>query len=153
MGFLGFRAVIPGFLVFALPIRNALGISSAQFAFVVGAAWAIGNVSALVAGWLADRYGGRQLVLLGGLISCLGFGAVAYVDDYWHLVLAYSVVAAIGRGIGIVPNLMTAGVNALCTPGSSEDYLQTSLGRLTKTDGSTRWGAAVKAAYDVGCAG
>ena len=107
MGFLGFGAVIPGFLVFALPIRNALDISSAQFAFVVGAAWAIGNVAALVAGWLADRYGGRQLVLLGGLISCIGFGAVAYIDDYWQLVLAYSVVAAIGRGIGIVPNLMT----------------------------------------------
>lgn len=107
MGFLGFGALIPGFLVFALPIRGELGISSGQFAFVVGAAWAVGNVAALGAGWLADRYGGRRLILVGGLLCCVGFGGVAGVKAYWQLLLLYSGVAAIGRGIGIVPNLMT----------------------------------------------
>ena len=107
MGFLGFGAIIPGFLIFSAPIRANLDISNAQFSFVVGAAWAIGNVASLVAGWMADRYGGRRLVLAGGLISCVGFAAVSFVGAYWQLVLAYSVVAAIGRGIGIVPNLMT----------------------------------------------
>ena len=106
-GFLGFGAMIPGFLVFAAPIGEQLGIDSARFAFVVGAAWAVGNVAALGAGWLADRYGGRRLVLIGGLLSCAGFAAVAGVNSYWQLVLAYSGLAAIGRGIGIVPNLMT----------------------------------------------
>ena len=106
-GFLGFGAMIPGFLVFAAPIGAELGVDPARFAFVVGAAWAVGNVAALGAGWLADRYGGRPLVLIGGLLSCAGFAAVAGVNSYWQLVLAYSGVAAIGRGIGIVPNLMT----------------------------------------------
>ena len=69
LGFLGFGALIPGFLVFATPIRGALGISSAQFAFVVGAAWAVGNVASLGAGWLADRYGAR--VLVGGSGCCV----------------------------------------------------------------------------------
>ena len=107
IGFLGFGAIIPGFLVFAAPIGAELGIDEARFAFVVGAAWAVGNVAALGAGWLADRYGGRKLVLIGGLLSCAGFAAVAGVNSYWQLVLAYSGIAAIGRGIGIVPNLMT----------------------------------------------
>ena len=107
MGFLGFGAIIPGFLVFALPIRGELDISSAQFAFVVGAAWAVGNVASLGAGWLADRYGGRRLVLIGGLLSCAGFGAVSSVNSYWQLLLAYAGVSAVGRGIGVVPNLMT----------------------------------------------
>ena len=107
MGFLGFGAIIPGFLIFSPSIREALDISNAEFSFVVGAAWGIGNVASLIAGWLADRYGGRQLVLVGGLVSCVGFAAVSFVDAYWQLVVAYSVVAAIGRGIGIVPNLMT----------------------------------------------
>ena len=107
LGFLGFGALIPGFLVFALPIRGELGISSAQFAFAVGAAWAVGNVASLAAGWLADRYGGRRLILVGGLLCCVGFGAVAGVREYWQLMLLYSGVAAIGRGIGVVPNLMT----------------------------------------------
>lgn len=107
LGFLGFGALIPGFLVFATPIRAELGISTAQFAFVVGAAWAVGNVASLGAGWLADRYGGRMLVLAGGLLCCLGFAAVAGVGSYWQLLLLYSGVAALGRGIGVAPNLMT----------------------------------------------
>ena len=106
-GFLGFGAMIPGFLVFAVPIGEELGIDPARFAFVVGAAWAVGNLAALGAGWLADQYGGRQLVLIGGLLSCAGYAAVAGVSSYWQLVLVYSGIAAIGRGIGIVPNLMT----------------------------------------------
>ena len=107
LGFLGFGALIPGFLVFATPIKGELGISSAQFAFVVGAAWAVGNVASLLAGWLADRYGGRVLVLAGGLLCCVGFAAVAGVNSYWQLLVMYSGVAALGRGIGVAPNLMT----------------------------------------------
>lgn len=107
VGFLGFGAIIPGFLVFAPVLQEELGIAAGQFAFVVGAAWAVGNVASLGAGWLADRYGGRRLVLIGGLLSCAGFAAVAGVSSYWQLVLAYSGISAIGRGIGIVPNLMT----------------------------------------------
>ncbi len=107
LGFLGFGALIPGFLVFSTPIRGELGINSAQFAFVVGAAWAVGNVASLGAGWLADRYGGRMLVLAGGLLCCIGFAAVAGVESYWQLVLLYSGVSALGRGIGVAPNLMT----------------------------------------------
>ncbi len=107
VGFLGFGAIIPGFLVFAPVLQAELGIAAGQFAFVVGAAWAVGNVASLGAGWLADRYGGRRLVLIGGLLSCAGFAAVAGVSSYWQLVLAYSGISAIGRGIGIVPNLMT----------------------------------------------
>ena len=106
-GFLGFGAIIPGFLVFAVSIGEELGTDPARFAFLVGAAWAVGNVAALGAGWLADRYRGRQLVLIGGLLSCAGFASVAGVNAYWQLVLAYSGLAAIGRGIGIVLNLMT----------------------------------------------
>ena len=107
LGFLGFGALIPGFLVFATPIRGELGITSAQFAFVVGAAWAVGNVASLGAGWLADRYGGRRLVMVGGLICCTGFAAVSGVNEYWQLLLLYSGLSALGRGIGVVPNLMT----------------------------------------------
>ena len=107
LGFLGFGAIIPGFLVFATPLKAELGISAAQFAFVVGSAWAVGNLASLGAGWLADRYGGRILVLLGGTLCCAGFASVAGAGSYWQLLLLYSGVSALGRGIGVVPNLMT----------------------------------------------
>ena len=46
-------------------------------------------------------------MLAGGLLCCVGFAAVAGVGSYWQLLLLYSGVAALGRGIGVVPNLMT----------------------------------------------
>ena len=107
MGFLGFGAIIPGFLVFAGAIRQELGISAAQFAFAVGASWTVGNAAAPAAGWLADRYGGRRLVGIGGILAGIGFAAIAGAGAYWQLLALYSVATAIGRGVGIVPNLMT----------------------------------------------
>lgn len=107
LGFFAFGVVIPGYLAFSVPIRDELGLTSGQSAFVVGAAWGVGDVTSLAAGWLADRYGARRLILVGGLLSGLGFAALAFADSFWAIVAFYSVVASIGRGLGIFPNLMT----------------------------------------------
>ena len=107
LGFFAFGVVIPGFLAFSVPIRAELGLSSAQSAFVVGAAWGIGDITSVVAGWLADRYGARRLVLVGGLLCGAGFAALALAHSFWGVLLAYTVVASVGRGLGIFPTLMT----------------------------------------------
>ncbi len=107
LGFMAFGVVIPGYLAFSVPIKAELGLSSGQSAFVVGAAWGIGDISSLVAGWLADRHGARRLVLIGGLLCGAGFIAMGFADSFWSVVLSYSVVASLGRGLGIFPTLMT----------------------------------------------
>ena len=107
LGFFAFGVVIPGYLAFSVAIRDELGLTSGQSAFVVGAAWGVGDVTSLAAGWLADRYGARRLVLAGGLLSGLGFAALGFADSFWTIVAAYSIVASLGRGLGIFPNLMT----------------------------------------------
>ena len=107
LGFCAFGVVIPGYLAFSVPIRAELNLSSGQSAFIVGAAWGVGDITSLVAGWLADRYGARRLVLAGGLLCGIGFAALGLVNSFWAIVLAYSVTASVGRGLGIFPTLMT----------------------------------------------
>ncbi len=107
LGFVAFGVVIPGFLAFSVPVRAELGLSSAQSALIVGAAWGIGDITSVVAGWLADRYGARRLVLVGGLLCGAGFAALALANSFLGILLAYTVVASVGRGMGIFPTLMT----------------------------------------------
>ena len=107
LGFFAFGVVIPGYLAFSVLIRDELGLTSGQSAFVVGAAWGVGDVTSLVAGWLADRYGARRLILAGGLLSGLGFAALGFAESFWAIVAVYSVGASVGRGLGIFPTLMT----------------------------------------------
>ena len=107
LGFCAFGVVIPGYLAFSVPIRAELELSSGQSAFIVGAAWGIGDITSLLAGWLADRYGARRLVLAGGLLCGIGFAGLALADSFWTIVLAYTICASVGRGLGIFPTLMT----------------------------------------------
>lgn len=107
LGFFAFGVVIPGYLAFSVSIRDELGLSSGQSAFIVGAAWGIGDITSLAAGWLADRYGARRLVLIGGLLCGIGFAALGFADSFWAIVAAYTVTASLGRGLGIFPTLMT----------------------------------------------
>lgn len=108
LGFCAFGVVIPGFLAFSVPVRAELGLSAAQTAFIVGAAWGVGDIATLLAGWLADRYGARRLILAGGLLCGAGFAAMGLAGSFRGIVLAYSVAAAAGRGLGVFPTLMTA---------------------------------------------
>ena len=107
LGFCAFGVVIPGYLAFSVPVRAELGVSSGQSAFIVGAAWGVGDITSLAAGWLADRYGARRLVLIGGILCGVGFAALGLANSFWTIVLAYSVTASVGRGLGIFPTLMT----------------------------------------------
>ena len=108
LGFFAFGVVIPGFLAFSVPVADELGLSAAQTAFVVGAAWGVGDITTLLSGWLADRYGARRLVLAGGLLCGAGFAAMGLAGSFRGIVLAYSAMASAGRGLGIFPTLMTA---------------------------------------------
>ena len=107
LGFFAFGVAIPGYMAFSVPIRAELGLTSGQSAFVVGAAWGVGDVTSLAAGWLADRYGARRLILAGGLLTGLGFAALGFAESFWAIVVVYPIIASIGRGLGIFPNLMT----------------------------------------------
>ena len=107
LGFVAFGVVIPGYLAFSVAVSAELGLTSGQSAFIVGAAWGVGDITSLAAGWLADRYGARRLILIGGLLAGIGFAAMGLAHSFWAIVLAYTFTASLGRGLGIFPTLMT----------------------------------------------
>jgi sugar phosphate permease len=106
-GFFGVGTVITGFLVLFLPIREELHLSSASMSLVIGLAWAISGVLAPVSGWMCDKFGTRRLVLIGGLVTGLGMILLSFSTSFWHLLLLYSGVVAIGRLGAVSPTLMT----------------------------------------------
>ena len=107
LGFVAFGVAIPGYLALSVPVRAELGLTSGQSAFIAGAAWGVGDVTSLAAGWLADRYGARRLVLAGGLLCGVGFAAMGLAHSFWTIALTYTALTSVGRGLGIFPTLMT----------------------------------------------
>jgi MFS family permease len=55
-------------------------------------------------GWLADRIGGRRLILMGAVVLSLALGLVSMVNQPWQLYLTFGFLTAIGvAGAGWVP--------------------------------------------------
>src|SRR5215471_7502796 len=59
--------------VFLKPLSADLGISRGTFSLIRSGEILIGAAAAPVVGTLMDRYGGRWLMAIGGLISGAGF--------------------------------------------------------------------------------
>jgi MFS family permease len=58
-------------------------------------------------GWLAGRVGARRLILVGGCLLGAGLLLAGQVQAWWHLYLAFGVVAALGTGLsGWIPSVL-----------------------------------------------
>ena len=60
-----------------------------------------------VAGWLGDRYGPRNMMILGGLAYCGVMVLVAFISAPWHLLLSFGILRGAVQAIFMVP-LMAA---------------------------------------------
>ena len=90
-----------GFSVFFIPFREALGLSSAQTAFVLSAAKLQGGLEGPLAGWLIDRFGSHRMQTVGAAITGVGFILLGlFVHDYLTLILAYLAVISVGFNMG-----------------------------------------------------
>ncbi|MFH1775376.1 MAG: MFS transporter [Chloroflexota bacterium] len=57
-----------------------------------------------VVGWSIARFGARRNLLLGNLLIVLGLVAFSFVDEVWHVYLAYGVLGGVGLGFaGLYP--------------------------------------------------
>jgi MFS family permease len=56
--------------------------------------WVYSFVS-LFTGWMADRYGGRKTILIGGVITLAGWMLLSSVHSLWQLFIYYGVVMAV----------------------------------------------------------
>ena len=55
------------------PIRQDLGLNSAQTSLIFSLARAEGSITGPLTGSLVDRFGARPMIIVGGLVACLGF--------------------------------------------------------------------------------
>ncbi len=87
-----------GWTLFVPPLQKKLGVDQSLVqvtftVFVLLETWLVP-----FEGWLVDRFGPRNLVLIGGILAGLGWVASGYADSITALYLAYSL-SGIGAGI------------------------------------------------------
>jgi len=51
-------------------------------------------------GWLIQRFGPRRLILTGGCVMAFGLFLLAETTRWWHLYLAFGVIASLGVSLG-----------------------------------------------------
>lgn len=82
LGVMSFSIVAP-----ALPdLATSLGVSRGSIGLVQGAVATPGIVLAIAIGYLADRYGRRQVILVSLIVFGLAGTACFFARDYWTLV-------------------------------------------------------------------
>lgn len=57
----------------------------------------------IVTGWLSDRFGYRNMAVLGSCIFATGYVLASFATEVWHLVLSQGVVVGIGSSLAFVP--------------------------------------------------
>ncbi|UBV45140.1 MFS transporter (plasmid) [Deinococcus taeanensis] len=82
LGFTLMFAVWVMFAIVALPIRQALGLSDAQFTLLTAIPVLTGSLLRLPAGIWADRYGGQRVFVANLLLTAAFSLALAWADGY-----------------------------------------------------------------------
>ena len=94
--------------IFFGPVKEDLGLSSAQTSLIFSLSRAQGSVAGPVVGWIVDRFGARPMVIAGGLAASLGFILLSGVHNYWIYLLIFIGVVSTGRSAGLGQTLLSA---------------------------------------------
>ncbi len=78
------------------PMILELDWTRTTFSLIISVGLVIGGFSSLVIGPLMDRYGGRWLMPLGGIIIALSTMALSQVNSIWQFFLFQSILISIG---------------------------------------------------------
>ncbi len=75
-----------------------LGLSYTLLGLIVSARTFAAGAAQIPAGFLVDRYGAKTVLIAGMLLMCTGYALVAFVSDYW-LILLLCVASGIGDSV------------------------------------------------------
>ena len=96
--------------LFVVPMHDDLGLSIRSTALIFILVAPAGAVAGLLVGWMADRFGSRPLVLVGGLAAGTGLVLSSPADSYWHFLLTFAVAYA-GTTVGFSMITLLSTVN------------------------------------------
>lgn len=88
-----------GFAVFFLPIKAALGLSSASTSLIFSLSRAEGAIEGPVAGYLIDRFGARKILTVGVIVVGIGYVLLSQVNSYlWFLIIYLGIISLAFNG-------------------------------------------------------
>ena len=102
---LGAGTFFYGFSVFYSPIILEFGWSKALTAGAFSLSRLEGGLEGPFIGWLVDRYGSKKLLLLGVIVTGIGYLAMTRVDSVLLLYLVYGGLLSFGFNTGLTHSL------------------------------------------------
>ncbi|MDG1581382.1 MFS transporter [Pseudomonas sp. GOM6] len=85
-----------GFGLFLAPMSSEYGWGRETFAFAIALQNLIWGLAQPVTGAIADRFGARRVIVVGGLLYAVGLGLMASSDSAWSLSLSAGLLIGIG---------------------------------------------------------
>jgi MFS family permease len=93
--------------IFFTPIRDEFGWSTAATASGVTIFFWVYAISAPFMGRLAEKIGVRKTVLLGGILLGGGGALVSFIQELWHLYIAWGIITALGAAaLYVIPTMV-----------------------------------------------
>ena len=94
------------FLPFTIYLQSARGFSALVAGLTLAPMSLVSMVTAPIAGRMADKIGGKYILMVGITLFTIGMGSIAYVagpDSTWITFLAPAMVAGLGIGMTFAP--------------------------------------------------
>lgn len=101
-------ALLYAWSVFIKPLNAEFGWNRADIALAFAIACLVFGLMTYPAGRLSDKYGPRIVVLIGGVILCIGFVLSGFIQTKIQLYITYGVIAGFGGGLVYLPPIATA---------------------------------------------
>ncbi len=108
---LGFGTWLYCFGVFFKPMMSEFGWTRAMTALAYSFRGIQGGFAAPIVGWAVDKYGPRNVVFVGGVISGLGFVLMCTIRSLWGFYLIYGILLSVGMSAMLYVPAMTAIAN------------------------------------------
>ena len=97
-----------GFTVFFIPISQSLGLTAAQTAMPFALSRAENGLTGPITGWLLDRYGVRRLMLIGTIMTGVGYVWLSQTSTFIAFLLVYLFVISLGSSTSFMQASTTA---------------------------------------------
>jgi len=94
--------------VFFLPLKRDLGVSSAAISLLYGAARLEGGFEGPLVGYLINRFGSRNIIIIGSALTGVGLILLSMVHSFLTFFLVYVFVVSMGSNAGFFHPVSTA---------------------------------------------
>lgn len=93
--------------VFIRPLNAEFGWTRAEIALAFGICCFVFGMCTIPSGRLSDKIGPRKVVLVGSVVTTIGFVASGYINSLMGLYFTYGVICGIGGGMLYLPPIAT----------------------------------------------